>query len=109
MKKVKHQVSQWIANRLKWPLIALALFGLMVQIPYLSNTPKIVAFKIVLISTGFILAFVFVRGAFPYIHLSDWFADDRKNEIPDALKALGACILVGLVMYACIMGLVAGL
>lgn len=99
-----------ILNRVKWPIL-LGLFCLILNIFNLSdnNTAKLLFHKISLICIAVALAHFFRLILFPYIDLSELLKNDKSTELPDAIKATGICIMIGLLMFGIIYGITAGL
>jgi len=93
----------------KWLFLILLVLLVLFQFAALPNsTAKLVVYKLILGIAGAIVGHVVVKALYPYMSLSKMFSNDKVNEMPDAVKLLGACILRGAVMAAVIIGVLLG-
>ena len=93
----------------KWLFLMLVVFIVLFQFVAPPNsTVKLAIYKLILGTVGAIIGHIVVKALYPYMSLSKMFAEDKVNEMPDAVKLLGACILRGAVMAAIIIGVLLG-
>jgi hypothetical protein len=94
----------------KWLFIALVVLFILFQYVVLPNsTAKLAVYKLMLGIAGAIVGHIVVKALYPYMSLSKMLEEDKTDEMPDAVKFLGACILRGAVMAAIIIGVLTGI
>ena len=109
MRKEKGNGLINILNRVKWP-ISIGVVAFIISLMGLpSNTLKLLLYKIQLITLAVVFSHYIRKEIFPYIDLEVLLREDKKTELPDAIKFAGAAILIGVMTYAIILGLTAGL
>lgn len=97
-----------IIHRIKWLLIIIAI-ALILNLFKFPNTLRLLGYKIILICVGVVLAHIIRKTLFPYIDIKILLLKNKENELPDAIKFAGISILIGLLMYAIILGLTSGI
>lgn len=103
-KTVHHLVNT--LNRVKWPI----LFGIIALIFLPSNSIVLFLHKTAQLCYAVAFAYLLRIISFPYIDLSDLITQDpRTLQLPEAIRFLGACILVGGFYVAVIYGFTLGL
>jgi predicted ferric reductase len=96
--------------RTKWLCLivsAIGVFYYLVAPP--NSTIKLVAYKLFIGLCALIVSHIGVKSLFDYISLSQLFAKDEVNEVPDSIKFLGACILRATIMSAFVIGVLLGI
>lgn len=99
--------AMWRAKWLIAFLILLVLALYFVTEP--NSTGRLVVYKLMLAVIAAIAGHMIVKGLYPYIDLKELLYHDKEDEVPDALKFLGACILRAMVMAAAILGILLGI
>lgn len=92
-----------------WLLLLLVVLMAVFQFAVHPNTnARLLTWKLILGVSAAIVGHWIVKALYPYISISDLLCNDRKDEVPDAIKFFGACVLRGLVMGALIVGVLLG-
>jgi hypothetical protein len=96
-------------KRTKWLWVMLFILGLLYLFAFpQQSTMKLVAYKLFIGVCAFLVAHVAVKSVYD-VSLTKLLENDKSNEIPDALKFLGASFLRAIVMAAFIIGVMLGI
>jgi len=93
----------------KWLVLVVLVLLILFQFVAAPNTTiRLALYKMMLGVIGAIVGHIVVKSLYPYMSLSKMLEEDKLNEMPDAIKFIGACLLRGLVMSAIIVGVLLG-
>jgi hypothetical protein len=93
----------------KWLVVlVVVLYLLFAFIAPDRSTAKLALYKLMLGITAAVIGHIVVKALYPYMSLSVLLAEDKKYEVTDAQKFIGACILRAGVMAAMILGVLLG-
>ena len=96
--------------RTKWLLAMLIILGLIFYFLAPPNTTmRLVTYKIFIGVCALVVGHVAIKSLYDYISISKLLDKDEFNELPDAVKFLGACFLRGLVLSAFVIGVLLGI
>jgi hypothetical protein len=96
--------------RTKWLLVMLIILGLIFYFLAPPNTTmRLVTYKLFIGICALVVGHVAVKSLYDYISLSQLLDRNKFNEMPDAIKFLGACFLRGLVLAAFVIGVLLGI
>jgi len=109
MRKEKGSGLINILNRVKWP-ISIGVVAFIINLLNLpNNTLKLLLYKINLICVAVVFAHFLRKELYPYLDIEKLLVQNKRNELPDAIKFLGASILIAGLMFAVIWGITSGL